>query len=160
MNAAVKQLAAFRLEGYTDKDSLVRMLDDCMAVYAEMWDKGYSRQAGHEFDPQIETLLGLVASGTRRFVSARIDGKIVALQNWYFVRDFESKARISAYMTGIYKQSHDVCDTVAFIKFGIAAMKAAGANQILLSAYAQRKGLKEKMEAAGGVVVEYVLEVK
>jgi hypothetical protein len=53
-----------------------------------------------------------------------------------------------------------VCDTVGFIKFGIAAMKAAGANQILLSAYAPRKGLKEKMEAAGGVVVEYVLEVK
>jgi len=159
MNAVVKQLAQFRLEGYTDKDSLVALLNECMPVYAEMWDKGYSRQAGHEFDPQIETLLGLVASGTRRFVTARVDGKIEAMQNWYFVSDFESKARISAYMTGIYKRRHDVCDTVEFVKFGVAAMKAAGANQILLSALAARPGLKEKMEAAGGRLVEYVMEI-
>jgi hypothetical protein len=159
MNAAVKQLASFRLESYSDKESFTRMLDECMQVYAEMWDKGYSRQAGHDFNPHLETLLGLVASGTRRFVTARIDGKIVALQNWYFMRDFESKTRVSAYMTGIYKRSPEVCDTVQFIRFGIEAMRAAGANQILLGAYAARPGLREKMEAAGGKVVEYVLEV-
>lgn len=159
MNAVVKKLAKFSLEGYSDKDSLIRMLDECMQAYTEMWDKGYSRQAGHVFDPQIETLLGLVASGSRRFVTARIDGKIEAMQNWYFFRDIESKSRIGAHMTGIYKRSPDVCDTVEFVKFGIAAMRAAGANQIMLSALASRRGLKEKFEAAGGKVVEYVLEV-
>lgn len=158
MNAPVKNLASFHLESYTGPESLALMIDECMQVYAELWDKGYSRQAGHEFNPNIDILLGMVASGTRRFVTARIDGRICAMQNWYFARDLESKSRVSAHMTGIYKRSPEVCDTVQFIKFGVAAMKAAGANQILMSAYALRPGLKEKMEAAGGKLVEYVME--
>jgi hypothetical protein len=159
MSAVLKPHASFHLESFSDEQGLRQMMLECLPVYAEMWDHGYSGERGVPFDPDMEKLTLLCATGARRFVTARIDGRIVAMQNWYRMQDVESRTRISAYMTGIYKRAPEVCDTVEFVKFGIAAMRASGCNQIILSAHAGRPGLKEKFEAAGARVAEYVMEV-
>ena len=153
-----KQLATFQVESFANSDGMRVMIAECLKIYAEAWEHGISGRSGAIFDPDVEVIVGMVASGVRRFVTARVDGEIVAMQHWIVVNDIESRRRRIAHMTAIYKRSPEVCDTVEFIKFGIAAMRAAGANNVIMQAYTGAKGLREKMEAAGAKVVEYVME--
>jgi hypothetical protein len=123
-----------------------------------MRETGSSKDAGIAFDPDMKVIAILVKQGVFRFVTARINGEIVAQQNWLFIDDVLSRNNRVAHMTGIWKRDKDVCDTAEFVRFGIAAMKAAGGTQVVLSAYAGRPGLREAVEAAGGRVVEFILE--
>jgi hypothetical protein len=161
MSAVMKPLsgATFHVEGFKDADSLRMMIAECLKVFAEFWDSSYRAERGIRFDPDIELIVKLVAAGVRRFVTARIDGEIVALQNWVVVDDIDTRSRRVAHMVGIWKRSPDVCDTVDFIKFGVAAMKASGVHSVMMSAYAGSPGLREKMEAAGAKLTDYTLEI-
>ena len=150
--------ASFHSESWAVDAGYTRVLVECMDAYAKMRESGSSKDAGIAFDPDMKVMAILVKQGVFRFVTARINGEIVAQQNWLFVDDVLSRNNRVAHMTGIWKRDKLVCDTAEFIRFGIAAMKAAGGTQVVLSAYAARPGLREAMEAAGCRVVEFILE--
>lgn len=146
----------FRIETPASLNDMKEMLKELLPVMHELWQKGPNKK--FPFDPDMEVLVDLVAKGYRRFITGRRNGEIVALQHWFVVPDPQCKDRLIAMMGGIYKREPDACDTTEFIKFGILTMRGLKANTILLPAYAQAKGLREKMEAAGCKLVEHIME--
>lgn len=159
MNAPAQRatMTVFRIEMFNTQEQMSATLKELLPVLHELWQKGPNKN--YPFDPDMGILVDMVAKGYRRFITGRRDGEIVCLQHWIVTPDPQCKGRTIAFMGGIYKRVPDACDTVDFIRFGIQTMRGFGANTILLPAYAQAKGLKEKIEQAGGKLVEYILEV-
>lgn len=149
----------FRLETWQTEAEFKQVMVECMAAYTAAWDRGYRGQAGIKFEPQIETLLGLFASRMRQFVTCRKDGRVVALQHWLFVRDIESVERTLACMNLIFKEDPDACNTQEFLRFGVEQMRAQGASQISMLVWSQAPGLLKSVEAIGGKLGDYLMEI-
>jgi hypothetical protein len=149
-------MTVFKIETFQSMEGLKVMLQELLPVFQELWQAGPNK--AHPFDPDMDVFVDTFARGLRRVITGRRNGEIVALQHWLLVPDHQCKGKLIAMMCGIYKRQKDACDTTAFIKFGIQTMRGYGANNIILSCYAGAAGLKEKMEAAGCRLVEYVME--
>jgi len=149
----------FHVESWSDEAGFKRVVVECMGAYQKMWAAGASGARGVAFDPDMKIVAILIRDGVRRFVTARINGEIVAMQNWMVVDDIEARGRRMAHMTGIWKSDKGACDTAEFMKFGVAAMRAAGCTHIILSCYQAAKGLREKMEQIGAKAAEIVMEM-
>jgi hypothetical protein len=149
----------FAVETWRDEREFAIKLNECMAAYAAAWDRGYRGQAHVPFEPHLESLIGAVVARQRQFVTARKDGKIVALQHWTFNRDLESLSRLLATMTLIYKSTPDACDTTAFLRFGAQAMKDQGATSVAMLAWSGVPSLRARMEAIGAKLGDYLMEI-
>lgn len=157
MTTQTETPVTFQVETWQKPEEFARLVAECMEAYGKMWANGFSGRSGVKFDPDMQVTAVTIRDGIRRFVTARIGGKIVALQSWIVIDDVESRGRRVAHMTGIWKENKTVCDTTQFIRYGVHAMKAAGCQHVVASCLNEAVGLQQKMEAAGGQAVETIM---
>lgn len=160
MNAPLpKQTSAmFAVEHFRDQARMAFTLGEILNVWAQMFAAGPNGRLGRQFDPDLNLIATLAVAGTMRFVTARINNEIVALQVWILTDNPLCKGVKAAQMTGIFKAAPDVCDTVQFVQFGVDAMRAAGANDVHLCINGAVRGLVEQLIRVGMNVAETIVE--
>jgi len=121
----------------------VATLRECVDLYAALWAIGPGKQ-GEKYDPDLDALASAVVSGRAFGVCARKDGKLVAGQMWWLVQEFEQRTITTGLMTAIGRLSDDV-DLTEFMRFGIKAARARGANRIVLQIH---EGIPSLIDAA------------
>lgn len=147
----------FQVEDFADEAGLARLVGECINAYAEHWLLGPNKH-GPVFDPDLDGTVRSVADRSRVFVSARKEGKIVGLQNWYVGVNQDVKTQRIAYMTGIGRKDHDV-DLKEFVRFGVAEMRRRGATRTVLTARVGVATLRPLFESIGARAVDVMMEV-
>lgn len=147
----------YKVEEFTDQASLTRVVKECLDSYAEHWVLGLNRR-GPEFNPDLDGSIASIAGGTRVFITARRDGKIVGLQNWYVGVNQDIRTERIAYMTGIGRKDNEV-DLKEFVSFGVVAMRKRGATRTILTARVGVASMRPLFESMGARPVDVLMEV-
>lgn len=136
----------------------VSTLRECVDAYFEHWKLGPGKR-GERYDPDLNALATGIASGRAVGVSARRDGKIVGGQLWWIMNDPDQKTVVIGLMTTIGRTDKDV-DLASFIRYGISAVRARGAQRIVLQIAEGIPSLMEAAVAVGAVTADRLMVVK
>jgi len=148
---------SYQVEEFTDATSLTRVVKECIDSYAEHWLLGPNKY-GPAFNPDIDGTVRSVSERTRVFISARRAGKIVGLQNWYMGVNQDVRTERIAYMTGLGRKDNGV-DLKEFVRFGVDAMRKAGATRTVLAARVGVATMRPLFESIGARAVDVMMEV-
>lgn len=148
---------SYQVEEFTDAASLTRVVKECLDSYSEHWLLGPNKY-GPSFNPDIDGTVKSVSERSRVFISARRDGKIVGLQNWYMGINQDVRTERIAYMTGLGRKDNGV-DLKEFVRFGVDAMRRSGATRTVLSARVGVATMRPLFESIGARAVDVMMEV-
>lgn len=155
--AAVALPVQFRLETPVTAEEVISLLQAVAPLREENFHLG-QRGSGAQFVPDFETISKLMLMGTIRWITAGCEGRVIGLQQWAIVPHLWSKGLSLGICDSIIGGRRRGVDIHAFVKYGVAAMRAVGAHRVYYSAPVG-SSFERVLESLGARRLDIVMEM-